>query len=363
MTPNFKDQLNLTTCCPHNVELMNSNLLIVNYVSEGTQGHRPDYDRVLIAEFRAQNIHVDVIEKARYAVDSSRPFFYAMLDSHVISFLTNAVVRSLSGRRTVGLFFLPGRCFLRTSFKSRIKRMLFQAASQLPHVSILTLMPFAVFPRFEEVATGWIYDPQLWDLLHFGFSEGNVFPMLRDLLSAKAGGRRFLIALGEQHQGKGFDYLVDLWCSSAEVRENFLFVVAGNVEDHSAQKAEMFVQQGGLLINRHVSHAELMFMYRFADIIWCCYSPAYNQASGIFGRATQLGVPVTVRKGSYLENLGGMLSHPVLALPFENADIAANEILAWNPVAPDPTARINLLNEMRKYSTSVLVSSLTGNQD
>jgi len=222
-------------------------------------------------------------------------------------------------------------------------------------------MPFAVFPRFEQVATGWIYDPQLWDLLHFGFSENSAFPMLQDLLSIKASSRRILTALGLQHQGKGFDYLVDLWCSSAEVRENFLFVVAGKVDYRSAQKAEMFVQEGGLLINRHLSDGELMYMYRCAHIIWSCYSPTYNQASGIFGRAIQFGVPVTVRKGSYLENLGGILFHPTLALPFENADIAAKEILAWKPVARDPTVRMTMLNEMRAYSASVLVNNLTTN--
>jgi hypothetical protein len=342
---------------------MNSNPLCVNYVSEGTEGHRTDYDRVLIAEMRAQNIHLDRIEKSRHAVDSSRPVFYSMLDSHVLAFLANAVVRSLKGRCTVGLFFRPGECFSKSSFRYRVKRLLFQVASRLPHVSILTLMPFAVFPRFEEVATGWIYDPQLWDLLHFGFSENDVFPMLRDLLSAKASGRRILIALGEQQQAKGFDYLVDLWCSSAKVRENFLFVVAGKVNRHSAQKTEMFVQQGGFLIDRHISDGELMYMYRCADTIWSCYSPAYNQASGIFGRAIQFGVPVIVRKESYLENLGGMLFHPTLALPFENVDVAAREILAWKPVVQDTAVRIRMLNEMRAYSASVLVSNLTASID
>jgi hypothetical protein len=332
-------------------------------VPVGGGGHQASYDRVLIAEIMARNIRVDVIEKSRHAVDSSRPCFYPMLESNTIAFLINAVVRALRGRRTVGLFFRPAECFFNRRLKYRVKRKLFQVASRLPHVSILTLMPFSVFPRFEEVATGWIYDPQLWDLLHFGFSEKNAFPKLHDLLITEASGRRILMALGEQQQYKGFDYLVDVWCSSAKIREEFLVVVAGRVNYHSAKKAELFVQQGGLLINRHISDSELLYMYRCADIIWSCYSPSYNQASGIFGRAIQFGVPVTVRKESYLENLGEILCHPTLALPFENPDIAAREILAWNPVTPDPTARINLLDEMREYSTSVLVSSLIGNQE
>lgn len=340
---------------------MNIDPVWVNYVTAGTEGHGSDYDRALIAELRAQNIHLHRIEKARHALDSSLPFLYSMLDRHVLAFLANAVVRSLRGQSTVGLFFRPGECFLNTSFKYRIKRQLFHAASRLPHVSILTLMPFAVFSRFEEVATGWIYDPQLWDLLHFGVSENNAFPMLHDLLTDKASGRRILIALGKQEQDKGFDYLVDLWCSSPKVRETFLCVVAGKVNYNSAQKAQLFVQQGGLLIDRHISNGELIYLYRRADIIWSCYSPAYNQTSGIFGRAIQFGVPVTVRKDSYLEKLGRILLHPTLAVPFGNIDIAAEDILAWKPTANDPAERINRINEMRSYSASVLVSNLTAN--
>ena len=338
---------------------MNSRPVSVNYISESGAGHKAEYDRVLIEEMRALNIHLDRIEKARHAVDSSRPVFDSMLDSHVFAFLSSAVVRSLRGRCTVGLFFRPGECFFRTSLKYRIKYKLFQAASRLPHVSILTIMPFAVFPRFEEVATGWIYDPQLWDLLHFGFSDDSAFPMLRDLLSAKANGRRILITLGAQHSDKGFDYLVELWCSSPKVRETFLFVVAGKVYPSSVHKADLFVKQGGLLINRRMSDGELIYMYRCANIIWSCYAPVYNQSSGIFGRAVQFGVPVIVREASYLEKLGGILSHPSLALPFGNLDIAAREILAWEPVKCGAAERIGLINAMRTYSLAVLASNLT----
>lgn len=340
---------------------MNSNPVSVNYVSEGAEGHRVDYDRVLIGEMQARDIHLDRMEKARYAANWSRPYLYAMVDSHVIAFMANATVRSLLGRPTVGLLFRPGECFLESSLKYRIKRMLFQAASRLPHVSILTLMPFAVFPRFSEVATEWIYDPQLWDLLYFGFAEDKPLPMMRELIGSKARGRRILMALGEQRQSKGFDYFVDLWCASADIRENFLFVAAGTIDPRSAEKAELFVQQGGLLLNRRISDDELMCMYKCADIIWCCYSPEYNQASGILGRAIQFGVPVTVRKDSFLEKLGGLLSHPTLALPFDRVDTCAKEILAWKPGARDTAERINLLNEMRSYSASVLVRTLTAN--
>jgi hypothetical protein len=326
--------------------------------SRGSHGHRVDYDRVLIAEMQALDIHLDRIEEARQAVDTRRPFFFSMLDSQLLAFCVNAVVRSARGRSTVGLFFRPGTCFLTTSFRYRLKRRLFHALSRLPNVHILTLMPFAACPGFSEVATAWIYDPQLWDLHYFGFPENATLPALRDALEAKARGRRILIALGEQNRDKGFEYLAELWCCSERLREKFLFVTAGNVAPESMQKMELFVQHGGLLLNRRISDDELMNMYGCAQIIWNCYSPAYDQASGIFGRAIQLGLPVVVREGSYLEQLGRILGHPTQALPFDQAVAAADRLMAWEPAVRDLAQRLALIAKMRAHSVSVLADHL-----
>ena len=82
----------------------------------------------------------------------------------------------------------------------------------------------------------------------------------------------------------------------------------------SRHHAERFTANGGMLIDRHLDNDELLHLYRRADAIWSCYAPDYNQASGIFGRAVQLGVPAIVRKRSYLQPLAAELEHPVLAL-------------------------------------------------
>ncbi|MEO6080249.1 MAG: hypothetical protein ABIQ86_10775 [Steroidobacteraceae bacterium] len=337
---------------------MNGGPVSVIYVSRGSHGHRIDYDRVLIAEMKALDIHLERIEETRYAVDTSRPFLFSMLDSHLVDFFLHALVRSARGRRTVGLFFRADTCFSKTSIKYRIKRKLFRAVSKLPHVHVLGLIPFAAWPSSAEVTTAWIYDPQMWDLLHFGFKENSTLPALRDLLAGKARGRKILVALGVQSKDKGFEYLADLWCCSAEIREKFLFVVAGNVEHESEHRIGLFVEHGGLLMNRRISNDELMSMYSCAAVVWSCYSPDYDQASGIFGRAFQMGVPVVVRNNSYLERLGGNLGHPTLPVPFGEAAVSAERLVAWKPAAPEPAQRLKLINELRAYSLKVLAGCL-----
>ncbi len=73
---------------------------------------------------------------------------------------------------------------------------------------------------------------------------------------------------------------------------------------------------GGLLIDRRLDDAELESLYVVSDVIWSCYAPEYDQASGIFGRALQLGVPVIVRRGSLLHRFASGIRSPVLPLEF-----------------------------------------------
>jgi hypothetical protein len=333
----------------------------VNYISTGTGGHRSDYDRVLTAELRDQNIKLLQFENARQTTDPDLPVLYSMLDTNVLAFLRTAAIRSARKRITVGLFFRPGECFLTTSPRYRIKRLLFRAASRLPHVSILTLMPFSVFPLFSDVATGWIYDPQLWDLLSLGIIEGTGTNI--DLPNENlTNGKPLIIALGKQDEAKGFDYLVDLWCASASVRTTYSCIVAGKVDAKFARAASRFVHNGGILIDRHISDDELVSFYRRADIIWSCYSPSYNQASGIFGRAFQFGVPAIVRNESYLQALGRLLIHPTLALPFRSEKDAADLLLNWHPKRINLTERIQRIRKLREFSTSVLINSLSNTQ-
>ena len=45
----------------------------------------------------------------------------------------------------------------------------------------------------------------------------------------------------------------------------------------------------------------MLALYSIADLAWCFYSPEYDQASGILGRALQFSVTPVVRKGSVSE--------------------------------------------------------------
>jgi hypothetical protein len=90
--------------------------------------------------------------------------------------------------------------------------------------------------------------------------------------------------------------------------------------------------------------------------VWSCYAPDYDQASGIFGRAVQLGVPAIVRTSSYLAKLADHIGHPVLPVSFGDADKAAERISRF-PFAERHRGRAGT-EDMRRHSLLVLTNAL-----
>jgi hypothetical protein len=288
-------------------------------------------------------------------------WFYSMFDSSTFETtraMLCATVRSLFGQKTIGLMFRPGDCFVRGSVKASVRRVLFQFVSRLRNVHLLVIIPFPVTPAFSSVATNWIYDPQLWDLPYLGLPDQQHVGPLRAQIKRLAGKRRIVVALGAMSPEKGFNFMVDLWLSSAELRASHLFVAAGWVWNESKEAASQFEQAGGILIDRHVDDAEMFGLYGIADLLWACYAPARDRASGIHGRAVQFGVPVIIRKGSFLEAFGESIAFPTLALPFEARDQAASLLLNWTPRRVDRQDTASLVQRMRDHSVSVLADAL-----
>lgn len=320
----------------------------VKLVSFSQDGHRSAYNDVFTHLLRLQNVHISAHH------ERSRVAFYPMLDDNIPVFLRSCLQNALSGRRTVGLFFRPGECFRRDRVKYRLKNLLFRVLKRMPTIRILTIMPFHVDPRFALVANDWIHDPQLWDMDLLPAAETQ--DALSATVRAAANGRQVVVALGGQNRLKGFDRFATLWQSDLRLRQRYLFVAAGTVAAECAGDAQAFAEAGGLLLDRFISDEELLALYTASDLVWSCYAPHYNQASGIFGRAFQMGKPAIVRDGSYIATIARHLDHPVIVIAQDNAT-ATNDLLSW-PTEPAPAkARTAMIAAMRQRDTQVLLSA------
>lgn len=328
-------------------------MTIVNSISFSNDGHRAAYDRVLAAALDPHGITI------RGNTDHAATDFFPMLDDNIPAFVGRVIRNIAFGKSTVGLFFRPMECFLKTHAKYPLKRLIFQTLRRLPNTRIITILPFAIDDRFHTVANDWIYDPQFWDLEYQpkeirNGKDGQLSQTIRRL----AGQRKVLVALGSQYRLKGFDFFSRIWSEQPEIRRHYLFVAAGSVAEECKKSAHCFVEAQGLLIDRYISDEDMFELYNTADAVWSCYPSDYNQSSGIFGRAFQFAKPSVIQEGTLLLRLAKTLQHPSLPLPFGDTHTASLRLITWTPERANP-ANIKLKTEqMRKRDLDTLANAL-----
>lgn len=264
----------------------------------GNDGHRGEYYALmarLIGSTRTSSLW--------RALWARQPVLDGAIEASVGSYILLCVVRAAMGRRTAGILFRPLPLLEGGLLRLRVKRMLLGLVKRLPGVATLTILPFELEPGFARFASGWIYDPQYWDL-HYPDAVDADRPIgaFAQEIRAAAAKRRVVVAVGRQDEAKGFDMFSQLFAARADLRERWLFAFGGRVVDRLvAPCLDPFVAAGGQAKSEYISHDELLDLYAAADAVWCCYALDYDEASGVFGRAIQLGLPVIVRKGSLLE--------------------------------------------------------------
>jgi hypothetical protein len=287
-------------------------------VSESLEGHRASYIAFFKERFTDLGVESEVTRLSFWHVFDRRPLFSLMLEEHPLRFLAIAAIRVVLGARSTSLLFRPREAATGRSIRHALKRVMLKSAIRLPGVYIVSLIPFETDPSVSAVASDWVFDPQLWDLRNTSPSHSS----LSSEVLKRAAGRKVLCALGQQTAEKGFSLLSELWAGSETFRSQWLVVVAGKVRDQREQ-IDRFVETGGLLIDRFLSDEELLSFYGIGDLIWCCYAPSYDQASGIFGRSIQLGRVPVVRTGSNIEAVARLLRVPIISVPWNPEGAAA----------------------------------------
>jgi hypothetical protein len=229
---------------------------------------------------------------------SRAPALFLEIDDAFLLYVMVTLVRAVTGRRTAGLLLKPLPLVISSRWHHRCKRFVLQRLRLLKASRTLTIVPFSVFPPFSAIASGWVYDFELWDL---AIEERKAVEALRAERSPN--GRLVLAAIGTQSLHKGFRLFADTYTRCPDLRARYQFISCGRIEPVLDDYAAAFLQAGGVSVNRTVSNAELLGSYAASDAVWCLYPPAGDHASGVLGRAAQLGIPVVVRYGSLAHRL------------------------------------------------------------
>lgn len=302
-------------------------VLLVDF-GAGTHGHRGQWNAMLARLFNLRHAPFGL-----RTIVARQPILAPQIEHSPAGFLLTCLVRALLGRRTVGLLLRPLPALIGTSLRLRLKRLTLRLLRLLPGTQVLTIVPFALEPGFARIAHGWIHDLQNWDMQLGSSADGDRGKQLSAAIRAEAGQRRICCAIGRQDRAKGFDRFARSFVGSPDLRGQMLFAFGGQAATDVARDAAMFAEAGGFALDRMISDAEIFGLYGAADLVWCVYDPAYDQASGILGRAMQLGIPVAVRPGSLIERFCLLEGHPHVAIA-DAADWSALVALP-QPLAPE----------------------------
>lgn len=310
-------------------------------------GHRQAYLDFLLDLFPSQRI------QKKEVVFSKAPVLFMMIEESFLFYFFTSVFRNMLGRRTVGLLFRPKPAVEAKNIQLVIKRTMLYFLKRLSNVKTITILPFCLNPSFEKIADNWIYDFQLWDLTKadldkFAKYQEGVVATTIDLPTTLPNESNIVVAIGQQDKKKGFPNFVSSIQSNVGSHQ---YVFGGKATHEMAPLIKVFEESGGIANNRFISDDEIIQLYSVSSVVWCVYNEAYDQASGVLGRAVQFGRPVIVRKGSMMHNF----------CEIESLSYITDEEFYMNGFKQEKNKIKNekLSENFKNYSFKILTSSLT----
>ena len=265
-------------------------------------GHREAYLNFFINIFSSKRI-----SKKKLITSKSTVLFLMIEDSFLLYFFV-CIYRSMMNRKTAGFLFRPKPVVDSPSIKLRIKRTALYFLKRMSNVKTLLILPDSIHAGFSTISDGWIYDFQFWDLQESDYqtilalNEGKQVDSLFTAIKNKRNNRKVLCALGGQDRIKGFDVFATAYVNNKLIQEQFLFSYGGKVKGFDKLAIE-FDKHDGYSKNEFISEEDFIALYASSDLVWALYAEDYDQASGIFGRAVQLGIPVLVRRNSLIHKI------------------------------------------------------------
>lgn len=319
----------------------------VGLFSSSLNGHRGAYLDFTAKTFNGVRLSQNQLKAFKL------PVFFLMVEDSFGLYLHCALWRALRGRRTVGLLFRPLPALHGSTLRLKLKALALRALKSFRQVRTIAIIPQEVIADLALITTGGIHDLQLWDLSaadrQKAASGEGVFG---DLIRATAQGRRVLLSMGAQTHEKGLTFLAAAAPDLAQA--GWMVVAAGKFPTSMQDERNRLAAAGHLVVDRFLTDSELLEGYGAATAVWCMYDQSYDQASGILGRAVQLGLPTLLRAGS--------VSHALcvaISAPFVSAQ-SADEIVAALDRLPSakPALGMQLQEQFRNESIEHLTSAL-----
>jgi len=214
------------------------------------------------------------------------PLIWQTADYEPVEFTKLALCRSLFGRRSIAICFRNNFNRQRNHLRNILSEAVFWLWRRLPFCTA-----FTTCPRSENLSSdAFLFDTEWWDVTAMPVPIVDVPPLQPGPT---------LMFMGTENYLKGFPFFLNCAVAAAARQMKWNFVIVGSTHELNAdQRAAM--NRAGVKTIEAADDRVFLTCLRRAHLLWCCYNPAYDQSSGIFGRAVQFGVPTIVRKNSLL---------------------------------------------------------------
>lgn len=285
--------------------MSNKQLSNVGLYTRTLSGHRQSY-----LDFVKQNFGGERINELTLFFKKG-PVFFLMIEDNFMLYFFVACIRAFFGKKTAGLLFRPKPALNANNFRLKLKLYLLKVLKKIKTVQTLSIVPVPLEPEISTIVDDWIYDFQLWDIT---VEQKKVFEQLKNNMKPSieaseyqivqhvknyANKRSIVVALGVQNNAKGTKILAENIQYFNQY--NYCVIAAGRFAEDCKEAKSVLEKAGALIFDRFMKDEEILGLYAAADAVWCFYDPSYDQASGILGRAVQLGVLPIVRPDSFSE--------------------------------------------------------------
>jgi glycosyltransferase involved in cell wall biosynthesis len=306
-------------------------------------GHRGSYQNIFSRLFELDKVTSPLSIKQVAKLIRTNLLIISTIDDSVLFYSFIIIIRSILKKRTVSIFIRPQSCFIFSNLRFYIKFCLFFILKYFPRSSVITIIPYRFSEKYRYISNKSVLDPQYWDYIESRQAPALRQSLLSNELQALAKGRPVLLFLGTLSKDKGVEFLQDIVEEFPEIVNDVLIVVAGPIGKGLEECANGLEAHGVELVSRWITDAELESLYGISSLIWACYHPSYDQASGIFGRSAQFNKTCLVRRGALLEQIGADMSLNNVALTYGDTAEAVQKIkqAADESLSRPPSPHVN----------------------
>ena len=251
--------------------------MITKILDQGNSGHRADWYTQISQHTNSKDLQSIKNYGLKSLIEIREPLIISFFDENKYFFLLIVLIRKLLFRKTIALYFSWTNRWSPNKYSLKfLEYYLFYICTFIFNIKLIT--PFLKkSKRF------------LIDFSYFDIEKHNIYNPNK---------KYFLSFFGSASDIKNFKLFLE--CADAISSDERKILVQTN-STLSPISLKMIQNNPNIdLINKFVSKEQYLKNMSSTTIVWSFYRKDYDQTSGIFGHAHQLGKKILIRSGSLL---------------------------------------------------------------